>query len=519
MTPAESCHIHTLPIEVLLEIFEHFLILDKPYSDEGDLSSTTCLRLTGVCRYWRNLALNCPSLWTHIRIFPRTPSQWILFCLRHSLEAPLEVRLVELSKASMSEWFPALEDNIGRIRTLSVQAFVDFHFEDAMLQKLLHKKAPLLLTLRVAMTVPRGSEVVDFVAPPCPSLRCLSVTRMYVSWRQSGLTTLSSLKQLRLVRCIEEDGLRRGGGVESLSDVLDVLAACPLLEDVVIGESLPSLAANSAGQLLPVRMSKLTKLVLWERAETILLLLSYLHLREDVCLHLVPDRVICDGSPVTVRNMLPHSNVCLPILRGAVSVYVDKTGDIGNQTEITVLGEAGGKLTMTFIHHVPAASIFADLAELFSRSPLTQFRYHDKKDCRAFKDVWKAVFYTFPLIEDLDTSGGPNDIVDALQALSDVPDQPLLLPHLRRLAVASSDWSTDMTEGLLDCLRSRAMQGAPKLAQLRVETGRATPAESSGQEADGLVDEAIRGLKRTIPSLEQYSDVPVVHVCHGPRSA
>ncbi|KAJ8096287.1 hypothetical protein PM082_011442 [Marasmius tenuissimus] len=58
-----TCHIQKLPVELLQNIFEH-------YSESDSFQSVFGLSLTlpGVCRTWRETALNLPSIWAFIRI-------------------------------------------------------------------------------------------------------------------------------------------------------------------------------------------------------------------------------------------------------------------------------------------------------------------------------------------------------------------------------------------------------------------------------------------------------------------
>ncbi|RDX45893.1 hypothetical protein OH76DRAFT_911711 [Lentinus brumalis] len=500
-----------IPVELLTEVFKHLVASEDPSLLAQQPSLLACIGLTRVCRYWRDLVRDCPPLWTYIVVSSYTTTSLLRHCMHHSLNAPQDVTMAILPDVPTR--LPALEDNVGRIRTLQVCSA----FHEDTLRRLFDKEMPMMLRLDIDAFQHLGSPIsdlrsVDFVAPPCPSLRSLSVMFMHVYWRKSGLRALSSLKELSLDDCIDKSTL--------ITDVLDVLAAYSLLEDVELRNSLPLIKLGTLGQQRLVPMKNLVRLRLFEAPETIFHLLSHLQLREEADVFLGPmptwEESRHDTPALRLRRLLPHDTTCLPILRGAVWININSNGTYWRQVQINVLGQAGGSLAMSLDpFDVTQESILADIVDVFAQSPVTRFRYHVNMKCHVFEEVWRAIFSTLPLIEHLRLFGCGSYTTHALQVLSDTPEQLLLLPSLRTLGLAC-DWPRETAEALLGCLRSRAAQGAPKLsAQFRVETRRTR----LGRAGDGPVDKALRELKQIMTCQELYTDVPVVYVRNGPESA
>ncbi|TFK90732.1 hypothetical protein K466DRAFT_369423 [Polyporus arcularius HHB13444] len=205
---------------------------------------------------------------------------------------------------------------------------------------------PMMLRLDIDAFQHLGSPIpdlrsVDFVAPPCPSLRSLSVMFMHVCWRKSGLA-LSSLKELSFDDCIDKSTL--------ITDVLDVLAAYSLLEDVELRNSLPLFKLGTLGQQRLVPMKNLVKLRLFEAPETIFHLLSHLQLREEADVFLGPmptwEEWRHDTPALRLRRLLPHDTTCLPILRGAVWININSNGTYWRQVQINVLGQAAAEVSL-----------------------------------------------------------------------------------------------------------------------------------------------------------------------------
>lgn len=79
-------HISCLPPEILVTVFRHFESSEDHTSTSHHRGAPICLILTHVCKHWRQLALDCPTLWTSVScVSPR----WLCVMLERSKDAHL----------------------------------------------------------------------------------------------------------------------------------------------------------------------------------------------------------------------------------------------------------------------------------------------------------------------------------------------------------------------------------------------------------------------------------------------
>ena len=153
-----------------------------------------------VCRHWRNVALNRPTLWTHLFI---TSPRWTEELLSRSEQAPLRLHVNTNYCQWSNDWvagYLALRflDQVGnhleRIEELRLHLPV-VHEDDQVFSKLL-ARAPRLKTLKISTyTIPAEWEWPSVLFHgDTPALRSLDLLFCPLSWRSfklSGLTTLS----------------------------------------------------------------------------------------------------------------------------------------------------------------------------------------------------------------------------------------------------------------------------------------------------------------------------------------
>ncbi|KAG1866652.1 hypothetical protein DFJ58DRAFT_698882 [Suillus subalutaceus] len=78
--------ISCLPLDILVTIFRHFESFENHTSTSRHRGAPICLILTHVCKQWRQLALDCPTLWIYIScVSPR----WLGVMLERSKDAHL----------------------------------------------------------------------------------------------------------------------------------------------------------------------------------------------------------------------------------------------------------------------------------------------------------------------------------------------------------------------------------------------------------------------------------------------
>lgn len=122
-----------LPAEILAEVFIHCV----PQSCRDLNSDLSWIRVSQVCRHWREVALGCPELWANI-IYSRP--RWPQIMLERAKMAPLVIRAIHSRKMDIV-MTPILLGNIYRLRVLDISA------PDYVLEKLFGElvvEAPLL---------------------------------------------------------------------------------------------------------------------------------------------------------------------------------------------------------------------------------------------------------------------------------------------------------------------------------------------------------------------------------------
>ncbi|KAH9941051.1 hypothetical protein B0H21DRAFT_697141 [Amylocystis lapponica] len=221
--------IQRLPNELLASIFV-IGVLDREEEDSLMLST-----LMLVCRYWREVAVNTPMLWSRIVTGTNRSLERARMKLERSKSVPLHV-CVDFSR----------EGEHGTIRTESIMHALDllrpaiwrwqtFHLTvpnrpqaHAALTRC-KEPAPLLEVLSVRIL--HSMQEDHYSNPPLPlfdrhtpRLRSCSFTSFHFNW---DLGLVSQLRVLKL-------GGYWNGFSPSIDVILGILRACPLLEELAL---------------------------------------------------------------------------------------------------------------------------------------------------------------------------------------------------------------------------------------------------------------------------------------------
>ncbi|KAF8555363.1 hypothetical protein OG21DRAFT_1507775 [Imleria badia] len=195
--------IFRLPTEILVAIFI-FCARDYHTKDHS-LSLPTWLNVSYVCRHWREVALNYPTLWTYVSTMPH---RWTEEFLDRSRKASLKIRVRLPYAKDASRWLDTVEKvmhHVERIQELSLD-LPDAYSDKVLLR--LSSRAPRLQNLKISLrNYPSESSVVLFDGDT-PALHTLELSSCPVplsSLKLSGLTTLKLCRMpLRLRHNIEE---------------------------------------------------------------------------------------------------------------------------------------------------------------------------------------------------------------------------------------------------------------------------------------------------------------------------
>lgn len=223
------CPISRLAPEILTQIF---LELSALYPHE-DSDSTTWQSVSHVSRHWRNVALDCSSLWTSINL--RRADACVAEFRARSKQALLSISGVQLHSHSIQQ---VLADEMQRTEGLEASIILTTDRKSMVV-----KSAPNLraLTLRDAGSDSRivrkaSRDFIPFRHIICgnaaPHLEILRLRNLPFSWRHSF--HLAHLRDLRIVQ------KGRCSHLGSLEHILSALRGMPLLEVMHLCWCLPS---------------------------------------------------------------------------------------------------------------------------------------------------------------------------------------------------------------------------------------------------------------------------------------
>ncbi|KAI8986227.1 hypothetical protein BD414DRAFT_416391 [Trametes punicea] len=221
--------VQRLPNDLLSSIF-NIAVLDGEEEDSITLSN-----LMLVCRYWREVAIHTPMLWTRISMGTHRSVDRALLKLDRSKSAPLYICL---------DFSPRMEH--GTVSTESIITAMDLVRPAIWRWKTFHlivpsrpqahvaltrcrEQAPLLEVLSIRVT--HSMQEDHYSTPPLPlferytpRLRSSSFTSFNFNW---DLALLSNLRVLKL-------GGYWNGFSPSVDVILKTLRACPQLEELVL---------------------------------------------------------------------------------------------------------------------------------------------------------------------------------------------------------------------------------------------------------------------------------------------
>ncbi|KDQ51344.1 hypothetical protein JAAARDRAFT_532423 [Jaapia argillacea MUCL 33604] len=229
--------IHRLPIEVVLEIFSIVAETWYPRTVEDVRPSVCWLALTHVCHYWRELALNTPTLWTTIDVDLRD-LRWTRAFLERSQNTSLDLRIVShegVSDKSHQDLLASIVSGTTH-RLGKFKVFLNSNDLRKLLLSLENLSAPQLESLEILCSTSwRGDLVSTLFGNQVPHLRSLILDTVTVSWDSplfKNLTYLSIAQESR-------------GSPETSTQFLECLRNSPLLEGLRLTYAIPPLPQHT----------------------------------------------------------------------------------------------------------------------------------------------------------------------------------------------------------------------------------------------------------------------------------
>lgn len=475
--------IHSLPAEVLLQIFKEFLPPADPstkalcFRNDGYVSRSTYkrpwTRLMGVCRQWCALIRNAECFWGDI-VDSEDP-HWLKTALPRLGKGFLRARLND--DRHLEGTIPILLKHADQLKHLNISARVAESNSDP-LASLLNSPLPVLASLQMSLQPSYHHEHplgrLCFPDKSYPSLTSLKLTRMSLSWTTS---LLGHLRTLSLSSCeLSTPSL-------ALSGFLDILGDGQHLEDLSLDRFLSAALSpqSFASRVRLVALPKLRRLRLTETPFDIARLLGHINVPNTCSIFLSGRSSYYDKDPVSFISMLPQERARIAF--------------VGFTTDVTFVMT---RLDNVIYCRSPLASCELDLrcsagyakgdhwlgvgllqlVALFGHGQCTLTSLDITGQLHtAHSSIWLKVLAAFPALQTLVLHGYNTFPSSAAQALATPPvvgnwehgdpSRPrVCCPSLKHLDIRGWDWGPGAVEAILDCLGARAALGAPELESL-----------------------------------------------------
>ncbi|EAU82606.2 hypothetical protein CC1G_07888 [Coprinopsis cinerea okayama7 len=193
--------ISRLPPEVLTRIFEAYKQMCDRYGRTGNtpqprqhyIKLYQWTRVTHVSRYWREVALGCPYLWSDIRTVNHN---WARTFLERSKQAPISLNATEsLSVTNMEDFEDEILAQSHRLKSIRVYGGASF---EKRVQELTNP-TPLLQSLMITRGYQNQNAAspilpTEFLSGEAPKLQDLELDGYWLPWDSTvlfrGLTSL-----------------------------------------------------------------------------------------------------------------------------------------------------------------------------------------------------------------------------------------------------------------------------------------------------------------------------------------
>jgi hypothetical protein len=274
--------ISVLPPEILARVF-HFLILKElPFTGSGKRKKLGWIRVTHVCRHWRQVALDNSSLWAKIWAIPKNP-KWISEMLARAKDAPLDVEFnAAANLKSSQEALVMITPHISHTRRLLLHSLFTCHSESV--RGIFSCEAPALEHFELTDKADYSTNIFRDLSGNMlfkghsPRLRTFSISsRVVIPWSLVPRGQLTQLKIAVPTEVVDSPG--------DLNELIDLLVNCPSLENLALESCLPSqLTGFSHGRT--IHLPQLSRLRLRGSTSLIMNMLKMLKLPSSTTLHL-----------------------------------------------------------------------------------------------------------------------------------------------------------------------------------------------------------------------------------------
>ena len=270
--------ISVLPPEILARVF-HLLVRKEP-PFRGRRKNLGWIRVTHVCRHWRQVALGDSSLWSKISGMLAN-TKWISEMLARAKNAPLDIDLNALRRSNL-ETLVMIPPHLSHTRQLRFHGLSTLHSN--IIREMYSYEAPTLEHLELTVNVDspitfRSISGYMLFKGHAPRLRTLSLSEVVIPWSH---IPCGQLTQLQIACSIE--GAHYPG---DLNQLIDLLVNCPGLEILALNSCLPSQLTDSEfSHGRTIHLPHLSRLRLCGSTSRIINMLKMLNLPSSTTLHL-----------------------------------------------------------------------------------------------------------------------------------------------------------------------------------------------------------------------------------------
>ncbi|KDR71073.1 hypothetical protein GALMADRAFT_271252 [Galerina marginata CBS 339.88] len=359
-----SSQVNRLPPEVLAHIFSFLQHRPEKPPYPTPQSYNSWLRATHVCRYWRIVAFAFPRLWNYIHIRGPLDGAAVASIMR-SGKVPLKV-YYDYTPMSSRRFVQANYDPSKKNDPLAMVADHADRLQELHLtsdsESIWNVFRSPMANLEVLSIIGRWPPHIPNRALPClfandtPNLRKLVLARIS-SW---PLNDFHNLTHLSLYNQYERGGHR--SSTLSLNEFLDILRACPDLEELVLVRAGPNAGRSTVPPeaiLMPVSLPSLRDLEIgdWVSPDDVAFFLSHLTFPKKTTLCIWGD---------SLDDLSTLLNININNEAGAEDPYSHITRIVIVGDDTTRRQMLGLKQTTLYIH---GDTSFSQFQSLFQVSP------------------------------------------------------------------------------------------------------------------------------------------------------
>ncbi|KAI0919574.1 hypothetical protein AcV5_001604 [Taiwanofungus camphoratus] len=439
--------INRLPNELLVDIFSNV---------KGSSRYMAWIKLTHVCRSWRELALATPLLWTTVSVEKGLP--FVHACLNRSGDVPVDIA----ARGYVTDVLPLINTifpHACHIRTLKFWALSE-HATDTLISEF---KTPMPKLEELTVHGHSGKTSNPFLFDPTddqfPRLRVLSLKRVVIPGTSS---ILEGLVRLELSNFFDNS-------TASVDNLLVMIHACRQLEDLTVVDHGRSLLANVAevNHRRILSLPKLQRLRLSTTAINVSTLLAHLIIPTHASINITCSLDIIDTTTNTITAVLPRNRTGLANLTEVRALYLFVTSNIFRLRAFDCAGPLSSKRldveldcqqTLDLSSLLPSA--FCELTEIFVASPVVDVQLLGDQHFMT-QNHWQAALARLPLLECLEVGfrGGTKSLFRTLRSSPGNATEGLLCPYLRRLYVGGAELDKETIDVMTECLDFRATNG------------------------------------------------------------